>query len=54
MQEREFTIHTANLESAFYCDVDYTYAQEICDNDLEIPQECIRKIECYEDALRYT
>ena len=52
MQEREFTVHIAYLESEFLNSINDDYAQDICNNDLEIPHECIKKIECYEDAFK--
>jgi len=52
MLEREFTIDANNEELEFFCNLDDTYAQSICENKLEIPQECIKKIECYDDAFK--
>lgn len=48
MHEREFTIDANNLELTIYESFDDHYAQSVCENELEIPEECIRKIECYE------
>ena len=52
MHEREFTIDANNLELEIYEELDTEYAQSICENMLEIPQECIRKVECYKDAFK--
>ncbi len=52
MLEREFIINPAHEELGFFCDLDEEGAKSICENDLEIPQDCIKKIECYEDAFK--
>ncbi len=52
MHEREFTIDANNLELTIYESLDDHYAQSVCENELEIPEECIRKIECYEYAFK--
>jgi hypothetical protein len=52
MHEREFTIYANNPELEFFCELDNDHAKSICENELEIPEECIRKIECFEDAFK--
>jgi len=52
MHEREFTIDANNPELEFFCDLDDTYAKSICENELEIPESYIKKIECFEDAFK--
>lgn len=52
MHEREFTIYANNLDLEFYYDLNDSYAKSICEIDLEIPNECIKKIECYDDAFK--
>ena len=52
MHEREFTIDANNPELEFFCDLDDTYAKSICENELEIPENYIKKIECFEDAFK--
>jgi len=52
MYEREFLVDANNQELECFCNLDKTYAQSICENELEIPQECIKKIECYDDAFK--
>ena len=52
MHEREFTIDANSPELEFFYDLDDICAKSICENDLEIPGECIKKIECYDDAFK--
>jgi len=52
MLEREFIVDANNPELEIYEYIDDDYAQSVCENELEIPQECIKKIECYEDAFK--
>lgn len=52
MNEREFKIDTNNAELELYYDLNDSIAQSVCLNELEIPQECIKKIICYEDAFK--
>ncbi|MDF1883258.1 hypothetical protein JHD49_04830 [Sulfurimonas sp. SAG-AH-194-C21] len=52
MLEREFTIDANNLDLTIYESLDDSYAQSLCENELEIPEECIRKIECYENVFK--
>ena len=52
MSEREFLIDTNNPELELFCDLDDSFAKSICENELEIPEECIKKIECYEEAFK--
>jgi hypothetical protein len=52
MLEREFIIDTNNSNLEFFYDLDDACAESICENELEIPYECIKKIECYEDAFK--
>lgn len=52
MYEREFIIDANNQELEYFCRLDDTYAHSVCENELEIPQECIKKIECYDDAFK--
>jgi len=52
MLEREFIVDANNPELEIYEYIDNDYAQSVCENELEIPQECIKKIECYEDAFK--
>ena len=52
MHEREFTINANNPELEFFCDLDDAYAKSICENELEIPENYIKKIECFEDAFK--
>jgi len=52
MSEREFIINTDNPNLELYDDIDDVFAQSICQNELEIPEECIKKIECYNDAFK--
>jgi len=52
MYEREFTIDPNNPELELFCDLDDEYAHSICENELEIPTECIQKIKCYDDVFK--
>jgi hypothetical protein len=52
MLEREFVIRADSEGLEFYYDLDMECAKSICENDLEIPRECIKKIICYDDAFR--
>jgi hypothetical protein len=52
MLEREFIIDANNEALEFFDNIDADYAQSICENDLEIPEECIKKIECFDDAFK--
>ncbi len=52
MHEREFTIDANNPELEFFYDLDDMTVKSICEEELEIPEECIKKIECYEDAFK--
>lgn len=52
MLEREFVIAADHEELEFFYDMDVECAQSICENNLEIPSECIKRIECYEDAFK--
>ena len=52
MSEREFLIDANNPELELFSDLDDSFAKSICENELEIPEECIKKIECYEEAFR--
>jgi len=52
MSEREFIINTDNPNLELYDDIDDVFAQSICQNELEIPEECIKKIECYSDTFK--
>ena len=52
MHEREFTIDANNPELEIFCDLDDTYAKSICENELEIPENYIKKIECFKDAFK--
>jgi hypothetical protein len=48
----EFIINTNNPELEFFCNLDDSCAKSICENTLEIPQNYIKKIECFEDAFK--
>lgn len=52
MLEREFVINPDHEELGFFCDLDEESAKSICYDELEIPEDCIKKIECYEDAFK--
>lgn len=52
MLEREFVVSADYEGLEFFYNLDVECAQSICENDLEIPSECIKKIECYEDAFK--
>ncbi|MBD3823654.1 MAG: hypothetical protein IE916_04005 [Epsilonproteobacteria bacterium] len=52
MQERQFIVRANGEDLEFYDDLDENYAQSICENELEIPSELIKKIECFKDAFR--
>ncbi len=52
MSEREFLIDANNPNLELFCDLDDDFAKSICENELEIPEECIKKIECYEEAFK--
>ena len=52
MHEREFTIDANNPELEFFYDLDDACAESICENELEIPYDYIKKIECYQDAFK--
>jgi len=52
MHVREFTVSANNPELEFFYDLDDACAQSICENELNIPQECIKKIVCYEDVFK--
>jgi hypothetical protein len=52
MFEREFIVDANNPELEFFYALDDVYAKSICENTLEIPQNCIKKIECYDDAFK--
>jgi len=52
MHEREFTIDTTKSDLEFFYNLDDVCAESICENDLEIPSDYIKKIECYEDAFK--
>ena len=54
MLEREFIVDANNpeLELEFFCDLDDICALSICENELEIPHEHIKKVECYDDAFK--
>jgi hypothetical protein len=52
MTEREFIIDVFSDELEICESLDSEYAKSVCENDLEIPQSCIQKIECYDDAFK--
>ena len=52
MSEREFLISANNPELELFDALNDSFAQSVCENELEIPQECIKKVECYEDAFK--
>jgi len=52
MLEREFIIDAYNEEFEFFHSLDDDSAQSICENDLEIPADFIKNIECYEDVFK--
>ncbi|MDQ7043105.1 MAG: hypothetical protein Q9M40_01190 [Sulfurimonas sp.] len=52
MHEREFMIDANNPELEIYDNVDDMFAQTVCEDILEIPQEHIKKIECYNEAFK--
>lgn len=52
MSEREFTVNIDNDELEICESLDDDYAQDVCENNLEIPNSCIQKIECYDDAFK--
>jgi hypothetical protein len=52
MLEREFIVDAGHEELEFFYALDEECAKSICSNHLEIPEECIKKIECYEDAFK--
>jgi hypothetical protein len=52
MLEREFVVNADHQELEFYYDMNEECAHSICENDLEIPQDCIKRIECYDDAFK--
>lgn len=52
MLEREFIIDATDPELELFYTLDIACAKSICENELEIPSKCIKKIECYEDAFK--
>lgn len=52
MHEREFIVYANNLDLEYDYHLDDSYVQSICEIDLEIPQECIKKIECFDEAFK--
>jgi hypothetical protein len=52
MHEREFLIDANNPDLEFFCELDDSCAKSICENELEIPEDYIKKIECYDDAFK--
>ena len=52
MREREFIIDPSSASLEYFESLDDICAESICENELEIPSECIKKIECYEDAFK--
>ncbi len=52
MLEREFIIDTNSIELNIFEELDDLCAQSISEEELEIPEECIKKIECHEDAFK--
>ena len=51
MHRREFTIDASSHDLELFYDLDDSCASSICKNELEIPEECIKKIECYKEAF---
>ena len=52
MREREFMIDSNDASLEYFESLDDICAESICTNELDIPTECIKKIECYEDAFK--
>ena len=52
MHEREFIISADSENLEFFYELDDTCAKSICENELGIPEDCIRKIECYDDTFK--
>lgn len=52
MLEREFIINPDHEELGFFCSLGEEDAKSICENELEIPEIFIKKIECYEDVFK--
>ncbi len=52
MREREFLVSANNPELEIYEDLNSEYAQSICEHTLEIPEDYIKKVECYQDAFK--
>ncbi|MBU0719852.1 hypothetical protein KJ877_00775 [bacterium] len=52
MLEREFIVRADSNGLELYDYLDVECAKSICENELEIPEECIKKIECYDNAFK--
>lgn len=52
MLEREFTVNINNEEIEFFDELDELCAISICEHNLEIPAEHIKKIKCYNDVFK--
>jgi hypothetical protein len=52
MLEREFEVDIYNEEFEYCNNLDYEYAQSVCENNLEIPSEHIKDIECFDDSFK--
>ncbi len=52
MLEREFTVNLNNDEIEFFDKIDDECAQSICENNLEIPLDYIKKMQCYDDVFK--
>lgn len=52
MLEREFIINPDHEQLGFCCYLNEESAKSICENDLEIPKDYIKKIKCYDDVFK--